>query len=86
MTCPIWRSLGSTPELTASIAAGVVPYLLARVQKVSPTPIVTLSVLVAIVLLRTNATTKSQHAARAKGIPAKWRILARIENVKLKGC
>lgn len=36
MTWPICRSLGSTPGLAASIAALVVPYLLAIFQKLSP--------------------------------------------------
>ena len=84
MTWPIWRSLGFIPGLTATIAATVVPYLLASVQKVSPAPIVTLSVLVAIVPPGTTATTKSQIAARAKATLGELRILARIENTKSK--
>lgn len=64
------------------MAAGVVPYLLAMIQKVSPASTVTSLVLVAIVPPGTTATTTSQHAAKTKVIPEEVRILARTENVE----
>lgn len=82
MTWPICRSLGFTPGLAASMAAGVVPYLLAMIQKVSPASTVTSLVFVAIVPPGTTATTTSQHAAKTKVIPEEVRILARTEKVE----
>lgn len=81
MTWPICRSVGVTPGLAASIAATVVPYSLAMVQKVSSASAVIWLVLVAIVPPGTTATTKSQHAARAKVISKGLRILARTRLV-----
>lgn len=67
-----------TPGLIASIEAGVVPYLLAIIQKVSPASTVIWVVFVAIVLPGTTATKKSQYAAKAKVIHEGQRILARM--------
>ena len=82
MTWPIWRSPGVIPGLTASIAAGVVPYLLAMIQKVSPALTATRSLLAAVVPPGTTATTKSQYAARAKVTLKNLRILVWIDSVK----
>ena len=84
MTWPIWRSPGVIPGLTASIAAGVVPYLLAMIQKVSPALIAMRSLLAAVVPPWMTATTKSQYAARAKVTLENLRILVWIDSVKAK--
>lgn len=66
------------------MAAGDVPYRLAMIQKVSPASIVIRLVLVAIVSPGTNAAMRSRNAVRVRVIPEEMRILARIENLKLK--
>ena len=57
---PILRSLGLTPGFIVSRVIGVVTYLLAMIQKVSPASTV---IWVVFVLPGANATIKSEQAA-----------------------